>query len=40
LYAITALLLINAATVLLLLGIVSREVWQIVQARDWLRSSS
>jgi two-component system nitrogen regulation sensor histidine kinase NtrY len=37
---VVTLLLINAATVLLLLGIVSREVWQIVQARRHRRAGS
>jgi two-component system nitrogen regulation sensor histidine kinase NtrY len=32
-YVVVTLLLANAATVLLLLGIIVREVWQVVQAR-------
>jgi two-component system, NtrC family, nitrogen regulation sensor histidine kinase NtrY len=32
-YVVVTLLLTNAATVLLLLGIIVREVWQVVQAR-------
>ena len=32
-YVVVSLLLANAATVLLLLGIIVREVWQVVQAR-------
>ncbi|HEX3709799.1 MAG TPA: PAS domain-containing sensor histidine kinase [Pseudolabrys sp.] len=32
-YVVVTLLLINAGTVLLLLGIIVREVWQVVQAR-------
>ncbi len=32
-YVVVTLLLANAATVLLLLGIIIREVWQVVQAR-------
>src|SRR5476649_2737928 len=32
-YVVVSLLLANAATVLLLLGIIIREVWQVVQAR-------
>lgn len=32
-YVVVTLLLVNAATVLLLLGIIVREVWQVVQAR-------
>ena len=32
-YVVVTLLLVNAATVLLLLGIILREVWQIMQAR-------
>ncbi|HEY0224768.1 MAG TPA: PAS domain-containing sensor histidine kinase [Pseudolabrys sp.] len=32
-YVVVSLLLANAATVLLLLGVILREVWQVVQAR-------
>jgi two-component system nitrogen regulation sensor histidine kinase NtrY len=32
-YVVVTLLLANAATVLLLIGIITREVWQVVQAR-------
>src|SRR5471032_3096337 len=32
-YVVVTLLLANAATVLLLLGLIVREVWQVVQAR-------
>src|SRR5476649_904628 len=32
-YVVVSLLLANAATVLLLLGVIVREVWQVVQAR-------
>ena len=32
-YVVVTLLLVNAATVLLLLGVIVREVWQVVQAR-------
>jgi two-component system nitrogen regulation sensor histidine kinase NtrY len=32
-YVVVTLLLVNAATVVLLLGIIVREVWQVVQAR-------
>ena len=32
-YVVVSLLLANAATVLLLLGVIAREVWQVVQAR-------
>ena len=32
-YVVVTLLLSNAATVLLLLGLIVREVWQVVQAR-------
>ncbi|MGH6724966.1 MAG: ATP-binding protein [Pseudolabrys sp.] len=32
-YVVVTLLLVNAATVLLLLGVIVREVWQMVQAR-------
>ncbi len=32
-YVVVSLLLANAATIMLLLGIITREVWQVVQAR-------
>jgi two-component system nitrogen regulation sensor histidine kinase NtrY len=32
-YVVVTLLLVNAATVLILLGVIIREVWQVVQAR-------
>ena len=32
-YVVVSLLLANAATILLLLGVIAREVWQVVQAR-------
>jgi two-component system nitrogen regulation sensor histidine kinase NtrY len=32
-YVVVSLLLANAATILLLIGVITREVWQVVQAR-------
>src|SRR5690349_17657229 len=32
-YVVVSLLLANAATILLLLGVIVREVWQVLQAR-------
>ncbi len=39
-YVVVTLLLANAATVLLLLGVIVREVWQVVQARRSGRAAS
>jgi two-component system nitrogen regulation sensor histidine kinase NtrY len=39
-YVVVSLLLANAATVLLLLGIIVREVWQVVQARRTGRAAA
>ena len=39
-YVVVTLLLVNAATVLLLLGIIVREVWQVVQARRTGRAAA
>ena len=39
-YVVVTLLLANAATVLLLLGIIVREVWQVVQARRTGRAAA
>src|SRR5665213_234710 len=37
---VVTLLLANAATVLLLIGIITREVWQVVQARRTGRAAA
>ena len=39
-YVVVSLLLANAATVLLLLGVIVREVWQVVQARRTGRAAA
>ncbi len=39
-YVVVTLLLVNAATVLLLLGVIVREVWQVVQARRTGRAAA
>ena len=39
-YVVVSLLLANAATVLLLLGVIIREVWQVVQARRTGRAAA
>src|SRR6185437_7311809 len=39
-YVVVTLLLVNASTVLLLLGIIVREVWLVVQARRAGRAGS
>jgi len=39
-YVVVSLLLANAATVVLLLGVIVREVWQVVQARRSGRAAS
>ncbi len=39
-YVVVTLLLANAATVLLLLGVIVREVWQVVQARRTGRAAA
>jgi two-component system nitrogen regulation sensor histidine kinase NtrY len=39
-YVVVSLLLTNAATVLLLLGVILREVWQVVQARRTGRAAA
>ena len=39
-YVVVSLLLANAATVILLLGVIVREVWQVVQARRTGRAAA
>ena len=39
-YVVVTLLLVNAVTVLLLLGIIVREIWQVVQARRTGRAAA
>ena len=39
-YVVVSLLLANAATVVLLLGVIAREVWQVVQARRTGRAAA
>jgi two-component system nitrogen regulation sensor histidine kinase NtrY len=39
-YVVVTLLLVNAVTVLLLLGVIVREVWQVVQARRTGRAAA